>query len=96
MNWRVSIFFTIREPFVSVELVRPEEDLHNGFLSPLGCNDTNKVEIFIAEKNDHLLLVARLDNLGKGASGARIGNLKHIFKRPESIPRVGLGHHVPV
>lgn len=72
------------EPFVSVELLRPEEDLHNGFLSPLGCNDTNNVEIFITETDDQLLLVARLDNLGKGASGAAVQNLNLMLGLPEN------------
>ena len=45
-------------------------------------NDTNKMELRVFandEKSDgfaHAVLVARLDNLGKGASGAAVQNLK--------------------
>jgi len=46
-----------------------------GFLSPLGCNDTNRVELFVYEKDGQILLAARFDNLGKGASGAAVQNM---------------------
>jgi len=46
-----------------------------GFLSPLGCNDTNRAEIFVFENAGQILLSARFDNLGKGASGAAVQNM---------------------
>jgi len=46
-----------------------------GFLSPLGCNDTNRVELFVYENAGQILLAARFDNLGKGASGAAVQNM---------------------
>ena len=41
-------------------------------------NDTNKLEIrvFANETHRHAVLMARLDNLGKGASGAAVQNLQ--------------------
>jgi N-acetyl-gamma-glutamyl-phosphate reductase len=63
------------ESFVKVMPSSAEEYLENGFLSPLGCNKTNRVEIFVSGHNDQILLTARLDNLGKGASGAAVQNL---------------------
>jgi N-acetyl-gamma-glutamyl-phosphate reductase len=41
-------------------------------------NDTNKLEIrvFANEAHRHAVLIARLDNLGKGASGAAVQNLQ--------------------
>jgi N-acetyl-gamma-glutamyl-phosphate reductase len=47
----------------------------------LALNDTNRLEIrvFGNEKHRHALLVARLDNLGKGASGAAVQNLRLMF-----------------
>ena len=45
---------------------------------PTALNDTNKMELRVFG-NDALgqaVLVARLDNLGKGASGAAVQNLK--------------------
>jgi N-acetyl-gamma-glutamyl-phosphate reductase len=56
--------------------VQPPTD--NGKLDALALNDTNKMElrVFTNERHRHAVLVARLDNLGKGASGAAVQNLK--------------------
>jgi N-acetyl-gamma-glutamyl-phosphate reductase len=50
----------------------------SGKLEPQALNDTNDMELFVLanEKHGHLVLVARLDNLGKGASGAAVQNLE--------------------
>ncbi|GEM48082.1 N-acetyl-gamma-glutamyl-phosphate reductase [Deinococcus cellulosilyticus] len=46
-------------------------------LDPQDLNDTNRLQVFVFENASlgHVLLVARLDNLGKGASGAAAQNL---------------------
>jgi N-acetyl-gamma-glutamyl-phosphate reductase len=36
------------------------------------CNDTNRADLFVFANATQALLVARLDNLGKGASGAAV------------------------
>ena len=46
--------------------------LDNGFLPATTCNDTNRAEIFAFGHEDQVLVAARFDNLGKGASGAAI------------------------
>jgi N-acetyl-gamma-glutamyl-phosphate reductase len=46
--------------------------LESGFLPATACNDTNRVEIFVFGHSEQILLAARFDNLGKGASGAAI------------------------
>ena len=50
----------------------------NGKLDATALNDTNTLEIrvFGNETHRHAVLVARLDNLGKGASGAAVQNLR--------------------
>jgi len=50
----------------------------SGKLDPLALNDTNRLEIrvFPNEDHRHAVVIARLDNLGKGASGAAVQNLK--------------------
>ena len=47
-------------------------------LDPFGVNHTNKLEIrvFGNDKERQAILVARLDNLGKGASGAAVQNME--------------------
>jgi N-acetyl-gamma-glutamyl-phosphate reductase len=59
--------------WVSVE--RPTE---GGKIDPVALNNTNKMElrVFGNEEFGQAVLVARLDNLGKGASGAAVQNLK--------------------
>ena len=49
-----------------------------GKLEPEALNDTDRLElrVFANEKHRHAVLVARLDNLGKGASGAAVQNIQ--------------------
>ncbi len=49
-----------------------------GKLEPQALNDTNVMELRVIanEERRHVVLVARLDNLGKGASGAAVQNLE--------------------
>lgn len=56
--------------------VQPATD--DGKLDALALNDTNRLEIrvFGNAEAQHAVVVARLDNLGKGASGAAVQNLK--------------------
>lgn len=56
--------------------VQPATD--DGKLDALALNDTNRLEIrvFGNAQERHAVVVARLDNLGKGASGAAVQNLK--------------------
>ena len=39
------------------------------------CNDTNRVDIFVFANDEQAILMARLDNLGKGASGAAVQSM---------------------
>jgi N-acetyl-gamma-glutamyl-phosphate reductase len=50
----------------------------DGRIDALALNDSNRMElrVFGSEELRQAVLVARLDNLGKGASGAAVQNLK--------------------
>jgi N-acetyl-gamma-glutamyl-phosphate reductase len=50
----------------------------NGKLEPEALNDTNRLELHVRanERHRHAVLAARLDNLGKGAAGAAVQNLR--------------------
>jgi N-acetyl-gamma-glutamyl-phosphate reductase len=63
------------------EWVTVQEPTGDGKLGALALNDTNKMElrVYANEKHRQAVLVARLDNLGKGASGAAVQNLKLMF-----------------
>ena len=43
-----------------------------GFFDVQACNDTNVCELFVFANDRQVLLMSRLDNLGKGASGAAV------------------------
>ena len=58
--------------------VSVEPPTANGKLDALSLNGTNKLEIrvFANEEARHAVVMARLDNLGKGASGAAVQNIQ--------------------
>jgi N-acetyl-gamma-glutamyl-phosphate reductase len=57
----------------------------SGRLEPEALNETNKLELYIfaSEQHRQAVLVARLDNLGKGASGAAVQNMRLMLGVPE-------------
>jgi N-acetyl-gamma-glutamyl-phosphate reductase len=50
----------------------------SGRLEPEALNETNMLELYVFASEEHrqAVLVARLDNLGKGASGAAVQNMR--------------------
>ena len=52
--------------------LRDPETLEGGFFDVQACNDTNFVDLFVFANSTQVVLAARLDNLGKGASGAAV------------------------
>lgn len=63
------------ERFVKVMPLRDPAVLADGFFDVQACNDTNRAELFVFGNDTQVLLMARLDNLGKGASGAAIQSM---------------------
>jgi N-acetyl-gamma-glutamyl-phosphate reductase len=59
----------------TVKVLPPTEDLK---LDATALNDTNLMElrVFSNPEHGHAVLMARLDNLGKGASGAAVQNIR--------------------
>ncbi len=57
----------------------------SGKLEPEALNDTNRLELRVFGDDDlrQAVLVARLDNLGKGASGAAVQNIRLMLGLPE-------------
>jgi N-acetyl-gamma-glutamyl-phosphate reductase len=64
--------------YAGSEWVTVQPPTADGKLEPTALNDTNKMELRVYGNMDHghAVLIARLDNLGKGASGAAVQNLK--------------------
>ena len=60
------------QTFVRVMPLDASAALDKGFLPATACNDTNRAEIFVFGHADQVVVCARFDNLGKGASGAAL------------------------
>jgi len=74
------------EPFVKVMPYGDAEQLRDGnFLAAKRANHTNELHLFVfaRDESQEALLVARLDNLGKGASGAAVQNMNLMLGLPE-------------
>jgi N-acetyl-gamma-glutamyl-phosphate reductase len=68
----------LAERYAGCEYVSVVDPNDGGKLEPEALNDTNKLELSVRanEARRQAVLVARLDNLGKGASGAAVQNLQ--------------------
>jgi len=62
------------ERFVRVMPLR-DANVDGGYFDVQACNDSNRVELFVFANETQLLLMCRLDNLGKGASGAAVQSM---------------------
>jgi N-acetyl-gamma-glutamyl-phosphate reductase len=60
------------EPFINVLPVDLDATTDGGFYNVEANNNTNRVDIAIFGNSERMLVMARLDNLGKGASGAAV------------------------
>jgi N-acetyl-gamma-glutamyl-phosphate reductase len=67
-----------------VRVTAPQTD---GKIEPEALNETNLLELAVNanEKHRQAVLVARLDNLGKGASGAAVQNLRLMLGLPANV-----------
>lgn len=64
--------------YAGAEYVKVVPAEANGKIEAESLNDTNNLElrVFGNDKRGHAVLVAKLDNLGKGASGAAVQNIR--------------------
>ena len=87
-NELVSIFdsYYAQEPLIQVQALNSPEINYEKFLSPHGLEGKNNLEIFVyaSDQWQEAMVVAKLDNLGKGASGAAVQNLNIMLGLPES------------
>ena len=65
-----------KEAFVEVEPLTDSSDADELTFDPQAHNDTNRISLrVLPHPSGHVVLMARLDNLGKGAAGVAIQNL---------------------
>ncbi|HVM98165.1 MAG TPA: N-acetyl-gamma-glutamyl-phosphate reductase [Candidatus Acidoferrales bacterium] len=78
------------EPFVRVVPFQETPSFDDRSFDPQACNDTNRIDLHVLpHPSGHVLLMAILDNLGKGASGVAIQNLNLMLGLDEKsgLPR---------
>ena len=71
------------QQFVKVREIGGTDVLENGFLPANTLAGTNLLEVFVCGNDERILLAARLDNLGKGASGAALQCFNLMTGAPE-------------
>jgi len=60
------------EKFIRVMPLADPAVLAEGSFDVQACNDTQRADLFVFGNDEQVLLMARIDNLGKGASGAAV------------------------
>ena len=60
------------EQFVKVLPFETDQSTENGYINVVASNDSNRNDICVFHNDEQIVLVSRLDNLGKGASGAAV------------------------
>lgn len=73
------------EPFIKVLPLDLETTTEGGFYNVEANNNTNRVDIAVFGNAERMLLIARLDNLGKGASGAAVQSMNVHLGVEESL-----------
>ena len=72
------------ERLIEVAPLAEVGDVHERSLDPQACNGSNRVVLrVLPNPGGHVLLMAILDNLGKGASGAAVQSLNLMLGLPE-------------
>ena len=72
------------QPGIRIFPPNPMEALDEGFLDPQANNDSNRIDLLCFGNDQQLVLLARLDNLGKGASLAAVHNISLMLDLPET------------
>ena len=72
-----------KEPCINVMPINDNDSLDQGFLDPEGANGTNRIDLLVFGHQKQMVLIARLDNLGKGAAGSAVQNLNLMLQANE-------------
>lgn len=84
VNGSVNTVKEVYREYYRTGLIRFSENAdENGFLTANAFSGRDDMQITVNGNEDRLLLTARFDNLGKGASGAAIQNMNVLLDLPE-------------
>ena len=75
----------VYKSFYKGKLVGYSDDNENGFLSANAFSGKDNLVITVGGNDDRMVVTARFDNLGKGASGAAIQNLNLVLGKCEEF-----------
>ena len=85
-NWgKDDIFGYFAEYYDRHRFISVTQNSENGYLSAAKLVGTNLLEIFVGGNEEQIQLSARLDNLGKGASGAAVQNMNLALGLDETL-----------
>ena len=74
-----------KETFIELEPLSDTSETDEHSFDPQANNETNRISLrVLPHQSGHVLLMARLDNLGKGAAGVAIQNLNLMLGVPEA------------
>ena len=84
----------LQQRYAGCDLVRVVAPQADGKLEPEALNGTDRMElsVHVHEKHRQVVLVARLDNLGKGASGAAVQNIGLMLGLHEGVGKREMAH----
>lgn len=71
--------------FIKVHQPDDKDSLVDGGIDVQASNNTNDLDLFIYGNDEQIQIIARLDNLGKGASGAAIQNMNIMLGLNETL-----------
>ncbi len=69
--------------FVKVLPHGDDSNFEEGVFHATACNDTNRLEILVCGHEEQVVVLSRLDNLGKGSSGAAVQCMNLMLGLPE-------------
>jgi N-acetyl-gamma-glutamyl-phosphate reductase len=82
---RANVLDLLNTTYATDECIRVTDGANEDYLNPTACNGTNYMDLIVLGNDKQLLLVARYDNLGKGASGAAVQNLNLMLGLNEMV-----------
>ncbi len=84
--WETLVSRYEKEAFVQVEPLADPSEAEEFTFDPQAHNDTNRISLrVLPHASGHVVLMARLDNLGKGAAGVAIQCLNLMLGVPEGM-----------
>jgi N-acetyl-gamma-glutamyl-phosphate reductase len=63
------------ERFIRVMPLNDPRTMEGAYFDVQACNGTNRTDIFVFGRDGQVMLISRMDNLGKGASGAAVQSM---------------------